>query len=165
MIAEAKPLVEVTKEAIKVLSQEMGIVNTVRFINQFSGGYGNYTEERTELFKGLSVEEIVTEIKRGKVSDAGERDDAWPLLITLSKVLLWHPGSCLWLYFQCSVVKRLPTPDDTHAVRYSRLLNLSCHGLHLSRNRPHEPDQSSRYCRDHLLVGLASPMQLPVLTA
>ncbi len=70
MTVEAKPLVEVTKEAIKVLSQEMGIVNTVRFINQFSNGYGNYTEERAELFEGLSVEEIVTEIKRGKVSDA-----------------------------------------------------------------------------------------------
>lgn len=70
MIVEAKPLVEVTKEAIKVLSQKIGIVNTVRFINQFSNGYGNYTEERAELFKGLSVEDIVTEIKRGKVSDA-----------------------------------------------------------------------------------------------
>ncbi len=70
MTVEAKPLVEVTKEAIKVLSQEIGIVNTVRFINQFSSGYGNYTEERAELFEGLSVEEIVTQIKRGKVSDA-----------------------------------------------------------------------------------------------
>ena len=36
MAIEVRPLVEITKEAFKVLNKEMGIVDTVRFINQFS---------------------------------------------------------------------------------------------------------------------------------
>ncbi|MGH9899614.1 MAG: hypothetical protein ACRD63_02880 [Pyrinomonadaceae bacterium] len=63
MIAETKPLTEVTREAIKVLCQEIGIVNTVRFINQFTSGYGNYTEERVKLFEDVSAGDIVKEIK------------------------------------------------------------------------------------------------------
>lgn len=30
---------------------EIGVANTVRFINQFSTGYGNYTEERENLLR------------------------------------------------------------------------------------------------------------------
>jgi hypothetical protein len=66
MTVEVKPLAEVTQEAIRVLIQELGPVDTVRFVNQFTVGYGNYTEERRQLFAGLSLEEIVSEIKRGK---------------------------------------------------------------------------------------------------
>lgn len=43
MIAETKPLAEITHEAIRILFREMGVVNTVRFINQYTAGYGNYT--------------------------------------------------------------------------------------------------------------------------
>ena len=64
MIVETKPLIEVTRDAIKVLSKEIGIVNTVRFINQFTTGYGNYTEERGQMFSDMSLEDIVDEIKR-----------------------------------------------------------------------------------------------------
>ena len=64
MIVETKPLIEVTREAIKVLSKEIGIVNTVRFINQFTTGYGNYTEDRRQMFSDMSLEDIVDEIKR-----------------------------------------------------------------------------------------------------
>jgi hypothetical protein len=66
MTVEVKPLAEVTQEAIRVLIQELGPVDTVRFVNQFTVGYGNYTEERRRLFAGMTLEEIVSEIKRGK---------------------------------------------------------------------------------------------------
>ena len=66
MTVEVKPLAEVTQEAIRVLIQELGPVDTVRFVNQFTVGYGNYTEERRQLFAGMTLEEIVSEIKRGK---------------------------------------------------------------------------------------------------
>jgi hypothetical protein len=42
----------------------MGVVSTARFLNQFSVGYGNYTEERDQLFGQLTVEEIAGEIKQ-----------------------------------------------------------------------------------------------------
>ena len=64
MIAETKPLAEITQEAIQILFREMGVVNTVRFINQYTTGYGNYTEERRELFENQTVADFVKQIKQ-----------------------------------------------------------------------------------------------------
>ncbi len=50
--------------ALKVLYREIGIVNTVRFINQFTTGYGNYTQEREQILKGKMLDDIVIEIKK-----------------------------------------------------------------------------------------------------
>ncbi len=66
MIAQVKPLAQVTQEAIRVLCREIGLVNTVRFVNQFTAGYGNYTEEREQLFAGLTLDDIVSDIRRTK---------------------------------------------------------------------------------------------------
>jgi hypothetical protein len=59
MSRQTKSLNEITQQAIQVLSKEIGIANTVRFLNQFSTGYGNYTEERESLFKDLTLDEIL----------------------------------------------------------------------------------------------------------
>jgi hypothetical protein len=66
MTIEARPLVEITHDAIKVLCKEIGVVETIRFVGQFTAGYGNYTEEREELFAGMTLDDIVSEIKRRK---------------------------------------------------------------------------------------------------
>lgn len=63
MIAEVKPLAEVTQDALRILYRELGVVDTVRFLMQFSKGYGNYTEERDELFAGETLEALVAELK------------------------------------------------------------------------------------------------------
>ncbi len=63
MIVHPKPLTEVTERAIRILSREMGVVDTMRFLNQFSAGSGNYTEEREELFRDLSLDDILSEIR------------------------------------------------------------------------------------------------------
>jgi hypothetical protein len=55
-----KPLSEVTKRAVDVLSKEIGIADTVRFLNQLSTGYGNYTDEREALFADLTLHEILS---------------------------------------------------------------------------------------------------------
>jgi len=68
MVIEVRPLVEITQEAFEVLYREVGIANTLRFINQFTIGYGDYTREREELFAGLALDDIVTEIKRRRDS-------------------------------------------------------------------------------------------------
>ncbi|MGQ9681493.1 MAG: hypothetical protein ACUVX9_03035 [Anaerolineae bacterium] len=41
-------------------------MNTVRFISQFTTGYGDYTEERRQAFADLTFDDIVAEIKRRK---------------------------------------------------------------------------------------------------
>ena len=46
MPTDAIPLADLTQSAIHILCREMGVVNTTRFLNQFSLGQGNYTEER-----------------------------------------------------------------------------------------------------------------------
>ena len=66
MVVEGKPLAEITQDALSVLCKEIGIVNTVRFVSQFTVGYGNYTEERERLFAHMTLDDIVAEIKRGR---------------------------------------------------------------------------------------------------
>lgn len=64
MNVQTRPLSEITRHAIDLLSKEMGIVDTVRFLNQFTTGYGDYTEEREGLFKDLTLDEILATVKK-----------------------------------------------------------------------------------------------------
>lgn len=64
MTIQEKALSEITKDAVEVLSKEIGIANTIRFINQFAIGYGNYTQERERIFEDMTLEEILGEIKK-----------------------------------------------------------------------------------------------------
>lgn len=66
MNIQTKPLSEITQQAIELLTKEIGIVNTVRFLNQFTTGYGDYTEEREALFKDLTLDEILSAVKKGQ---------------------------------------------------------------------------------------------------
>ncbi|MBV5302796.1 MAG: hypothetical protein JZU70_01125 [Chlorobium sp.] len=59
----AKSLAEVTNQALHVLTREIGSVDTMRFIGQFSTGTGNYTEERALLFDHLSLDDLFAEIR------------------------------------------------------------------------------------------------------
>jgi hypothetical protein len=64
MITDERPLVEVNQQAISLLYKELGVVDAVRFLKQFTQGYGNYTQERETLFANRSLEEIVSEIEK-----------------------------------------------------------------------------------------------------
>ncbi len=64
MISETRPLVEINLQAIRLLYKELGVVDAVQFLRQFSQGYGNYTIERDALISNKSLEEIVTEIEK-----------------------------------------------------------------------------------------------------
>jgi hypothetical protein len=66
MTASAKPLAEITAEAIRVLCREIGPVNTARFLNQFSAGLGNYTQERDKVLGNPSVDDLLAEIRARK---------------------------------------------------------------------------------------------------
>lgn len=68
MTVEVKPLVEITHDALSLLCKQLGLVNTIRFINQFTTGYGNYTEERREIFADMKLEEIIAEIEKQRAS-------------------------------------------------------------------------------------------------
>ena len=63
MNVQTKPLSDITQQAIDLLFKEMGIVNTMRFLNQFTTGYGDYTQEREALFKDLTLDELLAAMK------------------------------------------------------------------------------------------------------
>jgi hypothetical protein len=63
MNVQTKPLSEITQQAIDLLFKEIGIVNTIRFLNQFTTGYGDYTQEREALFKDLTLDELLAAMK------------------------------------------------------------------------------------------------------
>jgi hypothetical protein len=55
MNVQTKTLSEITQKALALLTKELGVSDTVRFLNQFSAGYGDYTTERDTLFADLTA--------------------------------------------------------------------------------------------------------------
>ncbi len=64
MTIQRKPLNEVSHQAIQLLSEQLGVVDTLRFVSQFTTGHGNYTEERDALFGHLTLDDILMAITR-----------------------------------------------------------------------------------------------------
>jgi hypothetical protein len=63
MSAQLQPLSEVSQRATNALIKEIGVVDTIRFLNQFRAGTGNYASDRDQLFPEMSVRDIIREIK------------------------------------------------------------------------------------------------------
>jgi hypothetical protein len=72
MTARQKPLSEVNCQAIRVLSEQLGLVDTFRFVNQFRTGHGDYAQERDRLFTNLTLDEIVSAIEQKNTEKAKE---------------------------------------------------------------------------------------------
>ena len=68
MITEVRPLIEINQQAISLLYKELGVVDAVRFLKQFTQGYGNYTLEREVLFANQSLDDIVREIENRRTA-------------------------------------------------------------------------------------------------
>jgi hypothetical protein len=66
MIINIRPLVKINQQAIQLLYKQLGVVDTMRFLKQFTSRYGNYTQEREVLFGQKSLDEIVQEIEKGR---------------------------------------------------------------------------------------------------
>ena len=64
MTAEIQPLDTINEEALQLLMKELGVANTARFIQQFTTGAGNYTEERKERLKDWTLDDVLEETKR-----------------------------------------------------------------------------------------------------
>lgn len=60
-------MTDIRKEGLDALTERLGYYGTLRFLEQFDIGSGDYTKEREELQKGLTVEKLAKEIyKRRK---------------------------------------------------------------------------------------------------
>lgn len=71
MTVQTKPLAEITRRAIEVLTRELGAADTLRFVNQFTTGLGDYTAEREHLFAEETLEQILDAIKAKATDRSG----------------------------------------------------------------------------------------------
>ena len=72
MSIHIQPMSELTQRARNALIQELGVVDAMRFLNQFRAGNGDYTTERETLFKGETVKSIVADIKALRSGETGD---------------------------------------------------------------------------------------------
>ena len=66
MITQARPLAEITNRATGILYKELGVVDTIRFMGQFSAGQGNYTNDRETWLRDISLDQAMSEIRKKK---------------------------------------------------------------------------------------------------
>lgn len=64
MTAPARPLAEVTEQALRALAREIGVADTARFLQQFGAGNEDYTRDRDALFGYLSLEDVIEQSRR-----------------------------------------------------------------------------------------------------
>lgn len=72
MMPDTQPLAELNLEAMRLLIRELGLNATLRFIQQFSPGSGNYTQDRRIWVDALSMEDILREL----MSDDGRKSES-----------------------------------------------------------------------------------------
>lgn len=64
MSVAVRSISEITHEAMILLTRELGVADTLRFLSQFKTGMGNYTEERDALFGDMTLDEFFAEARR-----------------------------------------------------------------------------------------------------
>ena len=64
MNVAVRPISEITRRAMTLLTRELGVADTLRFLTQFNIGMGNYTEERDALFGDMTPAEFLAEARR-----------------------------------------------------------------------------------------------------
>lgn len=69
MNAKAMTPNEIRRTGIQVLTQNLGAVGMVRFLQQSDAGWGDYTKERKQWLDNPSLNEIAAGIKRMKRPD------------------------------------------------------------------------------------------------
>lgn len=63
MAIAIRPLTQITVEALRLLYAQLGLVDTMRFLDQFTSGFGNYTEERRAMVEAQTLEEVLAEVR------------------------------------------------------------------------------------------------------
>jgi hypothetical protein len=66
MNTQTRPVSEISRRATHILFKEMGVVDTIRFLNQFSVGQGDYTKERGNWLGEISMDDAIAQIKTKK---------------------------------------------------------------------------------------------------
>ena len=65
---------QIRERGIEALVKALGPVGMVRFLQQFDMGSGDYTRDREKWLKGLTVHDVVQEIKGRRKEQSYEMD-------------------------------------------------------------------------------------------
>ena len=71
---------QIRERGIEALAKTLGPVGMARFLQQFEMGSGDYTRDREEWLKGLTVSDVVAEIKSRREKQGGRPDAKAPKL-------------------------------------------------------------------------------------
>ena len=64
MDTQTLTLNELTHRAVAVLTREIGVAGTLRFLSQYRRGRGDYTAERQALLGGASLDELLEQARQ-----------------------------------------------------------------------------------------------------
>jgi len=61
-----KPLTlpDVRREGFRALLERLGPADTIRFLQQYDPGHGDYTKERDALLKDLTLDGLIQDLER-----------------------------------------------------------------------------------------------------
>jgi len=60
----AMSLYQIRMEGWKALTEALGPAGAMRFMMQYDPGYGDYTQERREIFADLTIDTLLEDIDR-----------------------------------------------------------------------------------------------------
>ncbi len=67
---EAMTLEQIRRAGLAALLRDLGPVGTIRFLQQFEMGAGDYSRDRHRWLDGLDIETVIEEVReRGKEGD------------------------------------------------------------------------------------------------
>lgn len=58
MAVTVRELEKIRREGLKALKEKLGVEGMIKFIQMYSDGKGNYTEERKEILKDVTIEDF-----------------------------------------------------------------------------------------------------------
>jgi hypothetical protein len=63
MTVQARPLYEISRVGHAALVRELGVVDALRFLNQYTSGSGDYTTERSAWLGDGPLEDLFKEVQ------------------------------------------------------------------------------------------------------
>ena len=66
---------EIVSQGYQALVNSLGVVDTIRFIQHFSPGQGDYTKERHEWLDQTPLEDILSSMRQSREDDETQYDE------------------------------------------------------------------------------------------
>lgn len=57
---------QIRQQGLVALTEALGAVGMIRFLQQFDTGSGDYSREREQLLKNLTLAEVIAQIKQAR---------------------------------------------------------------------------------------------------